>query len=100
MTFGAICNDHMAQSSMGCLAQTIHTMGDMNTLIDQILRIKNISEFATKSGVPRRTLVRIRTMGKDYPIRPTTRLAIEGALKKYKPAMEEVVAGEKDAAAS
>jgi predicted transcriptional regulator len=100
MTFGAIYNDHMAQSSMRRVAQTIHTMGDMTTLIDQVLRIKNISEFAVKSGVPRRTLVRIRTAGRDYPIRPTTRLAIEAALKKYKPAMEDVIVGEKDAAAS
>lgn len=61
----------------------------MNTLIQQVKRIKNISEFATKSGVPRRTLVRIRAADEDYPIRPTTRLALEGAIKKHKPAMED-----------
>lgn len=61
----------------------------MNTLIQQVKRIKNISEFAKKSGVPRRTLVRIRTFGDGYPIRPTTRLALEGALKKCKPVMND-----------
>ena len=63
----------------------------MNTLIQQVKRIKNISEFATKSGVPRRTLVRIKAYEgeKEYPLRPTTRLALEGAIKKHKPEMDD-----------
>ncbi len=68
----------------------------MNTLIQQVKRIKNISEFAKKSGVPRRTLVRIKAYKKaeEYPLRPTTRLALEGAIKKYKPEMiEEATTG-------
>lgn len=54
------------------------------TLAEQIGLIQNLKSFSRKSGVPYRTLCRIKAEA-NHPVAPSTRLAIEGAIKRFKP---------------
>lgn len=55
------------------------------SLPTQVAAIKNLLAFSRKSGIPYRTLVRIKVSGAAYPMATTTRIALEAALKKHKP---------------
>lgn len=54
------------------------------SLADALRSIENVSAFAKASGIPRRTINRIRATP-DHPMSATTRIALEAALKKHKP---------------
>lgn len=45
--------------------------------------VTNLAEFARKSGIPYRTLKRVRAAGQDYPMAAGTRIAIKHALSRY-----------------
>ena len=59
---------------------------DTRTLHERVKSL-DISDLSQKSGIPRRTLERIRADA-DYHMAITTRLALEAALKRktYRPA--------------
>ena len=52
------------------------------TLQFQIIAVANLSHFAEVTGLPRRTLNRIRA---GYNVSTVTTLAVTAALKDYKP---------------
>ena len=54
------------------------------TLHEQVRAIGNLLAFATKSGIPYRTLNRIKG-AEHYPMSKTTELALSAALKRIKP---------------
>jgi len=54
----------------------------MQKLTKQLQALKNMSDFARKSGIPRRTLDRIK-LAQGEPSK-TTQLALTAALKAYK----------------
>lgn len=54
----------------------------------QVRSIANLLAFSKRSGIPHRTLVRIKAGGDDYPLSQSTRLAIEHAIKRFKPEMK------------
>lgn len=53
----------------------------MKTLTARLRKIANLSEFARQSGIPRRTLDRIK--GGNHAPATTTRLALEAALATF-----------------
>lgn len=57
------------------------------TTAEQVRQIENLAAFAKKSGIPYRTLCRIKQEA-GHQMSPTTCLAIDGALKRYKPKMK------------
>jgi len=57
----------------------------MTNLSASLGAIANLSAFAVKSGIPLRTLQRIKAKGDDYPVSPVTRVAIAEALRRHKP---------------
>lgn len=45
--------------------------------------VRNLTEFSRKSGLPLRTLQRIKAAGESYPMAAGTRIAINRALARY-----------------
>lgn len=68
-------------------AQSYHLA--MNKPMPLLADVLNLAQFAQKSGLPLRTLQRIKAEGPEYPMSPTTRLALEAAFKRCKPALKE-----------
>jgi DNA-binding phage protein len=62
---------------------------DKTSLQTAIAEIANLADFARRSGIHRRTLDRIKAG--EANLNATTVLAIEAALKRYKPAKKPVV---------
>jgi hypothetical protein len=60
--------------------------------IQQRLELLDLTLFAAKSGIPRRTLERIRGQA-DYPMSITTRLALENALKRFEARTQKKTGG-------
>lgn len=48
-----------------------------------IWEVDNIADFARKSGIPPRTLHRIKKGGENYQMAPSTKVAIKHALSRY-----------------
>ena len=69
--------------AIGLMAQMCASLMAMKNLSKQLKALKNLSHFSVQSGIPRRTLERIKAQP-SHNIAPTTRIAIEGALKVYK----------------
>jgi hypothetical protein len=55
----------------------------------ELQALKNLDAFATKSGIPRRTLMRVKNAEPDSNPRQTTLTLIDLALKKHRPAKKE-----------
>jgi len=60
-------------------------MQPMNT-VETIRRIENLNEFSRKSGIPRRTLTRIKSGHAPFT---STAIAIALAIKAHKPKMKD-----------
>ena len=60
-------------------------MHHMNT-VETIQRIENLNEFSRKSGIPRRTLTRIKSGHTSFI---STAIAIALAVKAHKPKMKD-----------
>ena len=69
----------------------------MNTSPDDIAKqvgaISDLPNFSEKSGIPYRTLFRIKQRARGYTMSKTTQIAIEAAIKRLKPKMEDASNG-------
>lgn len=59
------------------------------TISAQVAQIANLAEFSRRSGIPHRTLVRIKAEAPDYQPSPSTALAIQAALSRLKPKLRD-----------
>lgn len=75
MPYGTKNKCHVA---VGCA-----TIAPMKHRPQTIWEVINIADFARKSGIPRRTLARIKAGGQDYPMSAATKVAIKHALSRY-----------------
>ncbi len=62
---------------------------DQTQIKAELELLENLSAFAERSDLPRRTLERIKAGG-DYKANKTTLRLIDQALKRYKPARKAV----------
>lgn len=63
------------------------SIGNMTNLHQALRELDSLSRFALKSGLPLRTLQRIKAV-ESHAISTTTRVALEQALRRYKPKAE------------
>lgn len=68
----------------GLSRQPRKTMTHEQSLSSRVREIKNLTDFAKRSGIPHRTLVRIKAARDNYAPSTTTRMALEAALNRFK----------------
>jgi hypothetical protein len=71
----------MNQSDIAKWLGRLHNCG-MKPKALSLADVDNLSEFSRRSGIPRRTLTRIRNAPADYQVSPVTQLALDSALKR------------------
>lgn len=68
-------------------------MNTPTSIADQVRQIADLRAFSAKSRIPYRTLFRIKHV-QGHKVSVSTGLAIEGAIKRYKPAMRAAEAAQ------